>query len=109
MRLPRTRGDVPLDLPDVVLAGLVEPNLGELGAVAERRGPVLAGEEALDPPAHGEVERAKQRLRNRARARSRRRPLERDDAQALASRARSMRGRATAPSTASMTESGDTS
>ena len=60
----RPGGDVPVDPADVV-ARLVRPDLGELGATAEVVRPVVAGQQAADPPPDGQVERAEQRLGRR--------------------------------------------
>ena len=61
----RPGGDVPVDPADVV-ARLVRPDLGELGAAAEVVGPVFAGQQAADPAPDGQVERAEERLGRRA-------------------------------------------
>ena len=53
---PRARGHGPVDLAHVV-AELVGAHLRDLGAVPERGRAVLAGDEAVDPPPHRQVER----------------------------------------------------
>ena len=62
------RGDVPVDVADVV-AREVRPDHRQLGAAAHLRRQVLAGDQALDPPHHREVEVAQDRLRDGAGAR----------------------------------------
>ena len=74
VRLAGPGGDVPVD-PANVVSEHVRPHLGELGAVAERPGAVIAGEQPVDPPAHGQVDLAQQRRGHRPRARAARRPL----------------------------------
>src|SRR5262249_36988308 len=63
---------VPVDAPDVV-ARLVRPDLGELGAAAEVTRPELAGHEPADAPADRQVEGTQQRLRRGPGSRLRRR------------------------------------
>ena len=71
VRYARARGDVPVDPPHVV-AGLVRAHLSELGAHAEPRRAVVAGEQAFDPAPDRQVERAQQRPGERPGARARR-------------------------------------
>ena len=61
VRLVHARRRVPVDQANVV-ARLVRPHLGELHRDAERRRAVLAREQALDPAAHRQVERAQRHL-----------------------------------------------
>ena len=78
VRLARPRGDVPVDVADVVLAGDVGANLGQLGATAEHVRPVVAREQPFDAAHDGQVERPQQLVRKRPRAGLLRRAL--DDA-----------------------------
>jgi hypothetical protein len=57
VRLVHARGDVPVDVADVV-AGEVRADHRQLGAGPDLRRQVLARHEALDPSQHREVERA---------------------------------------------------
>ena len=69
VRLAHAGGHVPVDVADVV-AREVRPDHRQLGAGADLRRQVLAGHEALDPPQHGEVERAQDGGRDRPAGRS---------------------------------------
>ena len=64
VRLLHPRGHVPVDVAHVV-AGPVRADHRELGAAADLRREVLAGDQALDPPQHREVERAQDLRRDR--------------------------------------------
>ena len=66
VRLAHPRGHVPVDVADVV-ARLVRPDHRQLGAGADLRRQVVARHERLDPPHHGEVERAQDRVGDRPR------------------------------------------
>ena len=68
VRLPRPGGDVPVNVADVVLAGHVGANLGQLGAAAEHVRPVVAREQPFDATHDGQVERPQQLVRKRPRA-----------------------------------------
>ena len=72
VRLAGTCGDVPVDQAHVV-PRRVGPHLRELGPVAGGPRAVVAREQAVDPPAHGQVDLAQQRSRERPGARSARR------------------------------------
>ena len=74
VRLAHPRGHVPVDVAHVV-ARLVGADQRQLGAGADLRRRVLAGDERLDPPHHGEVERAQDRVGDRPRTRLGRGPL----------------------------------
>ena len=65
VRLLQPRGRVPVDVADVV-AGEVRPDHRQLGAGADLRREVLAGQQALDPLHHREVERPQDRGRDGA-------------------------------------------
>ena len=69
VRLLQPRGRVPVDVAHVV-AGVVRPDHRQLGAGADLRRQVLAGDEALDPLHHRQVERAQDLRAGRARARA---------------------------------------
>ena len=69
VRLPRPRGDVPVDVADVVLAGHVGAHLSQLGAAAEHMRTVVAREQPFDATHDGKVERPQQLVRKRPRAR----------------------------------------
>ena len=64
VRLAHARGHVPVDVAHVV-ARAVGPDQRELGAAADLRREVLAGDEALHPPQHGEIQRAQDGRRDR--------------------------------------------
>ena len=66
VRLLQARGRVPVDVADVV-ARVVRADHRQLGALRRLRREVLAGDEALDPLHHREVERAQDGGRDRAR------------------------------------------
>ena len=112
VRLAGAGGHVPVDAAHVV-AELVRPHLRELGAVAERPRAVVAGEQAVDAPAHRQVEVAQQRAREsapgpgRAGVRAGRERAGRR-AHATAPRARSSCGISIASSTRSSTVSAST-
>ena len=74
LHLVRAGRGVPVDPADVV-ARLPLADLRELGADADRRGPVLAGQQAVDAPPDLHVERPKEGLRHRPGTGTVRRPL----------------------------------
>src|SRR3954469_14333095 len=98
MRFVGAGGDVPVDASHVV-ARLVGAHLGQLGSGSEHRRGVVAREQTLDPPAHTEVEGAKESGGCGAGAGGRR------SHPAACRWARSMRGTGTVASTESSTRS----
>ena len=73
VRLAGACGHVPLD-PAHVVSGLVRPNLPELAADSGERRAVVAREQAVDPAADRQLERAQRRRRQRPGPGRRRRP-----------------------------------
>ena len=106
VRLACSRGHVPVD-PAHIVAHLVGPDLGELGADPEQRGAIVAREERLHAASDREVERAQEALGHRPGTRARWSSLDRKLHAALL--ARSISGAGTATSTCSRIASGVTS
>ncbi len=67
----RARGDIPVDPAHVVVPRNVRTDLCELRPVAEKRGTIVAREQALHLAPDADVERAEQRVRQRPRPRPR--------------------------------------
>ena len=107
VRLSRARGSGGVDLPNVV-ADLVRPQLGQLGARAEPGGTAVARQRSRGPLGRHEIERLEQPLRHVPRALAGRGRLERARAHAAAipgSRSMFVRGSGTAASTRSSSSS----
>ena len=112
VRLVRPRRHVPVDAADVV-TGDVRANERELGAFAEKRRPIVAGQQTLDAAPDAHVESTQERPRHRPRAgtgRGGRRGYDGlREAHAALDLARSICGTGTAASTCSRMVSGLTS